>query len=203
MKNDCRLLIFVRNPILGKVKTRLAKDIGEENARLVYNELLARTKEIVLPLSIQKQVCYDSYVDYFDLWENDVFLKTLQKGHTLGERMENAFCDSFAEGCRRVVIIGSDCWELTTDILQEAFQLLAQKDVVIGKAADGGYYLLGLSQHRPALFRGKHWSTPLVFPQTMSDITSLSLTYSLLPTLSDIDTLDDLMRYKVFEKFWR
>lgn len=197
-----RLLIFVKNPCLGSVKTRLAKDIGNENALAVYEKLLLRTREVVVHLPLEKQVCYDSYIDLYDLWENEIFLKTVQQGNDLGKRMEWAFAEAFAEGCRRVVIIGSDCWELTPAILLEAFRALQEKDVVIGQAADGGYYLLGLSRHQPTLFQHKAWSTEKVFEQTMSDVISLRLTYSLLPVLSDIDTKEDLLRYDVFKDFY-
>ena len=103
-----------------------------------------------------------------------------------------AFEAAFAAGYQSVVIIGSDCEQLTQEVVEQAFQQLQTHQVVIGPALDGGYYLLGMNGLYPQLFRHKPWSTPQVFRETMLDVQELGLTYSLLPTLSDVDYLEDL-----------
>jgi hypothetical protein len=192
--NKSRLLIFIKNPILGKVKTRLAVDIGQEKALLVYQYLLEHTKKITLPLSYEKQVCYDSYIDNNDMWENDKFLKTKQLGNDLGERMFNAFDNAFQEGCQKVVIIGSDCLEINTKIIENAFDALNENNAVLGGAIDGGYYLLGLSIMEKTIFERKKWSSDSVFKDTIHNFLHKNLTYHLLPTLNDIDNLEDLKK---------
>jgi rSAM/selenodomain-associated transferase 2/rSAM/selenodomain-associated transferase 1 len=186
------LIIFVKNPEKGKVKTRLAKTIGAEKALEVYQKLLQITKSIVDPLSVHKQVWYSRFVDEDDLWSEGGYEKHPQEGENLGKRMQHAFEQAFTGGHQKVVIIGSDCSSLETDILREAFDQLDDHDVVIGPANDGGYYLLGMSEFYPSLFEGKTWSTSSVFESTIRQVENLNISYHLLPTLNDIDTEADL-----------
>jgi rSAM/selenodomain-associated transferase 1 len=195
MKNS-RLLIFIKNPILGKVKTRLAVDIGQEKALLVYQYLLNHTKTVVLPLAHEKQICYDAFVDENDMWDNDKFLKIKQLGSDLGERMYNAFQNAFQEGCQKVVIIGSDCLEISNKIIESAFEELNENDAVLGGAMDGGYYLLGLSKLEKTVFENKKWSTNTVFEDTIQNFIQKRMSYHLLPKLNDIDNLEDLKTAK-------
>ncbi|GAB4340232.1 MAG: TIGR04282 family arsenosugar biosynthesis glycosyltransferase [Flammeovirgaceae bacterium] len=195
-----RLLIFVKNPILGKVKTRLAVDIGQEKALEVYKYLLNYTKSVALNLPFEKQVCYDAFVEENDIWDNDKFLKTKQLGNNLGERMSNAFQNAFNEGCQKVVIIGSDCLEITSEIIINAFEVLNQKEAVLGGTMDGGYYLLGLSKMEKSVFEHKKWSSESVFRDTLNDFLQKNMSYYLLPTLNDIDNLNDLKNSKLFDR---
>ena len=110
----------------------------------------------------------------------------------LGERMERAFGQAFAQDYDKVIIIGSDCIEISTEIIEDALKALDDHNVVIGPAHDGGYYLLGMDRHYPHLFKNKIWSTEDVFLDTLLDIKKLKLSYSLLPTLSDVDEEKDL-----------
>ena len=160
------LIIFVKNPVLGKVKTRLADALGEENALLIYQKLLQHTCLVTGNIIADKYVFYLEFINHNDLWKNEVYKKKLQHGNDLGERMKNAFELLFQKGYKEIVIIGSDCYELTEEIIMNAFGELKQKDVVIGPAKDGGYYLLGMNIFIPELFTGKSWSTNKVLQET-------------------------------------
>lgn len=186
------LIIFVKNPVLGKVKTRLADALGEENALLIYQKLLQHTCLIATHISADKYVFYLEYINHNDLWKNDLYKKELQAGNDLGERMKNAFELLFQKGYKEVVIIGSDCYELTDEIIMNAFDQLQQKNVVIGPAKDGGYYLLGMNVFIPQLFTGKSWSTNKVFPETLAEIKSCNYSLHQLPLLNDVDTPGDV-----------
>ena len=98
----------------------------------------------------------------------------------------------FKTGYKEIVIIGSDCYDLTEEIVMNAFDQLKQKDVVIGPAKDGGYYLLGMNAFIPGLFIGKSWSTDKVFQETMTELAGLNYSTYQLPVLKDVDTPDDI-----------
>lgn len=190
------LIIFVRHPELGKVKTRLAHAIGNEQALKVYCQLLQHTHDITTKLDCDKYVYYVDNIRHDDLWENDLFNKRVQEGETLGDRMLVAFFELFHQGYSAVAIIGSDCPGLTDQFIDEAFKKLASTDVVIGPSADGGYYLLGLRQLLPSLFSNKQWSSGSVLSDTIKDTIYLQKSCTFLPELYDIDTVEDLRRYE-------
>ena len=192
MHKPNRLIIFVKNPELGKVKTRLAQTIGNEQALDIYLRLLDHTKNISAKVAANRAVYYTDFIDTNDLWPENQFRKYLQTGNDLGERMKNAFANAFTEGFEKIVIIGSDCPQLTSAHIEEAFDLLHKHDIIIGPAVDGGYYLLGMSQLILELFTNKVWSSPQVLQQTLADIERLNLSHYLLETLRDIDTEEDL-----------
>lgn len=186
------LIIFYRNPELGKVKSRLAATMGESKALAIYLLLSAHVREVTASIGADKVVYYSNYIDSEDGWPNDVYLKRLQSGDGLGNRMKAAFEESFDGGYQEVIIIGTDCLELTSEILNAAFNELKTHDVVIGPAKDGGYYLLGMKRFHPTFFENKIWSTDSVFTDTMHDIKRLKLTYHELPVISDVDEETDL-----------
>jgi rSAM/selenodomain-associated transferase 1 len=192
------LIIFVKNPEPGKVKTRLAKSIGEEAALEIYSRLLLYTKAITSKVVASRFLFYSSRVDEQDDWDPHVYEKRVQSGLDLGERMASAFSAVLKE-VDQAVIIGSDCLELTAGIIDKAFSTLKRKDAVIGPARDGGYYLLGIKQFHPELFAGKQWSTSTVYPYTIADLRALGLSYTTLPVLSDIDDVDDLKRSPLWQ----
>lgn len=196
MNSDNILMIFVKNPELGKVKTRLASTIGKEKALKVYKTLLAHTCTIVNSISFDKAVFYSDSITHNDLWDNEMFQKYLQEGEDLGEKMLSAFTFTFAIGYKNVVIIGSDCIELTVKIIEEAFELLRSNDVVIGPAKDGGYYLLGMNKLYKELFQNKKWSSENVLLDTVIDLKKINVPYKLLKTLSDVDREEDLGELK-------
>lgn len=186
------LLIFVKKPEAGKVKTRLAAIIGNEQALAVYLKLLKHTRDIAAPLDCDKMVCYAPEMQKNDLWNEKTFLKAKQSAGDLGEKMQAAFQQGFDAGYQKICIIGSDCYQLTTAILEEAFTKLQHHEVVIGPSTDGGYYLLGMTQLHKSLFQQKPWSTASVFDSTVADIRKADLSYGILPVLTDVDKEEDL-----------
>lgn len=189
---DRALIIFIKNPEAGKVKTRLAKDLGEKNALEIYKKLLEHTRNIASAVNASRLLFYNERVFLKDDWTEELFLKFVQTGHHLGEKMLNAFKKAFSLGNKRVVIIGSDCMELTENTIEQAFEQLKSNDFVLGPAKDGGYYLLGMNDVNEVLFFNKIWSTPAVAKDTLKDIESFQKSCFLLPELSDVDTVDDL-----------
>ncbi len=197
-ENEKALMIFVKNPVRGKVKTRLAKTIGEEKALAVYNDMLKYTCNITRNIDCSKVVFYSDFIDNNDLWEESVFQKEIQTGKDLGERMKNSFRLMFGYGFKKVVIIGSDCIEISSHIIDEAFRILDNEEVVIGPASDGGYYLMGLKQIHDSLFDNKSWSTSSLLNETIEELTREGIGFSLLPELSDIDEEQDLLNQNHF-----
>lgn len=190
------LLIFVKNPKKGHVKTRLAATVGDEKALEIYKKLLAYTCQTVKPLQADKQVWYSQFIPAQDEWDEAMFTKKKQQGETLGTRMQGAFKQAFNEGYQRVVIIGSDCGQLKGKHLEHAYEALETNDVVIGPSVDGGYYLLGMRKYFPVLFEDKPWSTDDVFSQTVNDCKTDGLSYHVLEMLNDVDTKGDWNRIK-------
>ena len=186
------LIIFVKNPELGKVKTRLAASLGNEAALAIYRQMLRKTREVTRPVPVDKVVYYSESIDHNDLWENNYYQKACQQGSDLGERMKNAFQKPFAEGYESVCIIGSDCMEISSSLIKEAFEKLQSSDAVIGPSQDGGYYLLGMNRFIPQLFKNKAWSTDTVFASTLHDLNAPGMSYCELPVLNDVDTVEDL-----------
>ncbi len=186
------LMVFVRNARIGKVKRRLAKKIGDEEALEIYVRLLQYTAEVCGSANAEKAVFYSEYIDESDEFSVSEFQKFLQLGEDLGERMKNSFVKGFGRGYEKIIIVGSDCMELTTEIIDEAFVSLDKNDVVIGPAKDGGYYLLGMRKLYPEFFRNKVWSTSNVFLYTLLDIQKMSLKFHALPMLNDVDEESDL-----------
>jgi hypothetical protein len=173
------------------VKTRLAKDIGNENALTIYKHLLAHTRKIAIEVKAKRFLFYAEKISERDDWPETDFKKFVQQGDNLGLRMLNAFEKAFLNS-QKVIIIGSDCMELTPDIIEKAFLELNNHDFVIGPAKDGGYYLLGMKVTEHRLFQNKNWSTQTIAADTLKDISDLNKTCYILPQLSDIDTIEDL-----------
>ena len=190
------LIIFVRHPEKGKVKTRLAASIGEEKAFSVYIELLEHTHAISALVHADKFVFYANKIQREDMWETPEFTKKLQTNDDLGGKMRSAFSVIFEMGYQQVIIIGSDCFELSTAMIELAFASLEVKEVVIGPANDGGYYLLGMKKLLPFIFEKKQWSTNNVFQQTINDLQREKISYSELAILTDVDTEEDWVKTK-------
>jgi hypothetical protein len=191
-KNDSLLIIFYRNPELGKVKTRLAATMGDAKAYSIYLLLSEHTRTITERLPFTKALYYSDFVDQHDSWPEHLYHKFVQNGEDLGERMLNAFKAGFDQGYKSICIIGTDCLELNSNLITEAFRKLNTYDISIGPANDGGYYLLGMNYLHPLLFTNKSWSTPSVFKETERDIKLLGLTYWQLQMLNDVDEENDL-----------
>lgn len=199
MKSNSLLLIFTKNPQLGKVKTRLAKDVGNQVALDIYKILLEHTLSVTQNLKVFKEVYYSEEIIENDLWNPVFFGKKLQRGINLGERMENAFRSSFERGFKKVVIIGSDLLDLKTEDLLTAFENLDSSDYVLGPAQDGGYYLFGMKKPEEKVFKNKKWGTDSVFAETMKDLESQNVT--LLEVRNDIDTFEDIQDCDALQHF--
>ncbi len=189
-----RLIIFAKNPEFGKVKTRLAATIGHKKALEVYIKLLLHTRSIASPFIKNTIFYFTNDTEKTEGWSQ--FNQRLQIGNSLGARMSNALKESFDEGNDKVLIIGTDCYEITSEVISNAFRVLDDNDVVIGPAEDGGYYLLGMKRFYPEFFMNKKWSTETVFIDTIEDVKLLGLTHKNLPTLTDIDTEQDLRKFE-------
>ena len=193
------LIIFARNPELGKCKTRLAKIVGDIDALAIYKVLLQHTVEISKNLNVDKYVYYSNSVVKNDVWSEEIFRKKKQDGEDLGSRMDNAFLDLFTMGYEKIIIIGSDIYELSKADLENAYSCLEQNDVVIGPASDGGYYLLGMKKPYPSVFKNKNWGTNTVFENTITDLFDNSVCK--LQVRNDIDVYEDIVGLDIFQKF--
>ncbi|MEO9964164.1 MAG: TIGR04282 family arsenosugar biosynthesis glycosyltransferase [Reichenbachiella sp.] len=182
------LIILVKNPEPGKVKTRLAKTVGDLEAMSIYQQLVALTQRESEKSGAKCVVYYSSQIVAEDLWGGAE--KKLQSDGDLGQKISSAFKAEFSAH-DQVCIIGTDCANLTADIINQAFDALDCTDFVIGPANDGGYYLLGMNAHHSELFDQIEWSTDQVMAQTISKINAIESSYSLLPELIDVDTIDD------------
>ena len=196
MKNA--LIIFVKTPIPGQVKTRLQPQLTESQSAELYCSFL---------MDLDKEF---KTVEDFDTWyavspekfNEDIlaaFIQMdnyiLQDGQDLGERMQNAFQMLFSKGYERLVLIGSDIPSITTSIISQALLNLQSNDCILGPSKDGGYYLIALSRLYSELFEGFPWSTPKVMEITLDKLKRNDLTYKLLPEFEDIDTYEDLLSF--------
>ncbi|WP_304233311.1 TIGR04282 family arsenosugar biosynthesis glycosyltransferase [Jiulongibacter sediminis] len=196
------LIIFIKNPELGKVKTRLASTIGDEKALEIYKLLMKHTREIAQNVAVDRHVFYSQFIDENDEWTNSDFYKHLQnQDPDLGLKMFSSFHDLWKKGYEKVLIIGSDCLELTKDTVKDAFVLLNEQEAVIGPAKDGGYYSIGFNFNlldqktekvMADVFLNKTWSHEDVFTEAMSALNSNNLRRAKLPLLSDVDYEEDL-----------
>ncbi|OIN58167.1 TIGR04282 family arsenosugar biosynthesis glycosyltransferase [Arsenicibacter rosenii] len=186
---DEHVIIFVKNPVPGTVKTRIARTVGNDQATTVYRHLLRHTQALASQLTVRPVVYYGDFINPDDGWNG--YPKHLQTGDDLGQRMLHAFREQFEAGATRVVIIGSDCLDITPAHIGQAFEALNDHDVVIGPAMDGGYYLLGMRAPFAFVFENKPWSQPELLPLTLAELTKQKITYTLLEYLSDIDEWAD------------
>ncbi len=191
---DSALIVFLRLPLKGKVKTRIASTEGDEQALAIYVQLM----DITLDLAAQS----DRYVYLFYEGglpqlpdQQPAFTYLQQSPGDLGKKMADAF-SQVLKNHPKAVLIGSDCPTLSKAILEEAFSLLDQNDIVLGPSRDGGYYLVGCKNVHPVLFERISWSTASVLDTTIERIRGEKLTFHLLEDLTDIDTADDWHQYK-------
>ena len=193
------LLIFTRNPEIGKGKRRLAATVGDQAAFDIYKFLLDHTVAITKNLYAEKEVYYSEEIWKNDVWDNQKFGKKIQVGEDLGVRMANAFQEGFQNEYQKIIIIGSDMLDLSQEDLENAFKSLENNDFVVGPAEDGGYYLLGMKQFMPALFKNKAWGTETVLKDTLADLENK--TTALLETKNDVDYYEDIKDIDAFKPF--
>ncbi len=193
----CALLVFVRAPRRGEVKTRLAAGIGADAALAVYRRLAEHTLATAAPLAREGVLLRVHHAPAdagpeVRAWLGSAPAYLPQAQGDLGARMEAAFGSAFREGAERAVIVGSDLPALSTGLLRRAFAVLDGSDAVVGPARDGGYYLLGLRRPIEGLFSGIRWSTPEVLGATLGRLRAAGAEPVLLEELADVDTVEDL-----------
>jgi len=193
------VLIFIKYPFIGRVKSRLSLKFGKNFTIALYQkfvedllEMLKRTKYTIL-------ICYyppENLID-FKSWLGNDYEFIPQKGNDLGERLKNCFIEGFELGYNNLIVIGSDSPGLPEKIINESIEKLNDFDTVIGPCEDGGYYLIGFTTYSfsSKIFEGITWSTSSVFEDTIDKLKSVSNDFFILEKLSDIDTKDDLKQF--------
>ncbi|MBK8053595.1 MAG: TIGR04282 family arsenosugar biosynthesis glycosyltransferase [Saprospiraceae bacterium] len=195
-----KLIIFIKNPIVGKVKTRIAAGSDDDQALIIYKKLLKITRKITTTLNVDKYLFYSDAISLDDDWDNNKYIKKKQADGDLGHRMFHAFQTCFSSQANfdsKVLIIGSDCPYITPALIENAFSALDDHDVVIGPTKDGGYYLLGMKKLHQALFYGVNWSSDTVFNTTLEKIKNNGLSYTQTTLLNDIDTYEDWVEFQM------
>lgn len=196
MKRNC-LIVFLRFPEAGKVKTRLGAEIGDEAARRLYSCFVLDLLDMLKKAGFRIRIGYDppSSGEAVASWLSFCGVHFFpQEGEDLGERMKNAFRMSFREGFENAILMGTDCPDLPRERIDEGFRSLAAHDCVIGPACDGGYYLIGFTRRGflPSAFSGIPWGTGDVLKSTASVLSRAGRSLRLLTPWRDIDTLADL-----------
>lgn len=187
-----RVIVFVKAPRPGAVKTRLAKTLGAESACGAYRQLVETLlKELSSLPAVELRFTPDDAQAEIQSWLGEVWQARPQGSGDLGQRMQAAFADAFATGASRVAIVGSDCPEVTAADIRQAWSELKSHDLVIGPAMDGGYWLIGLTREQPELFKGISWSSEHVLAETLQRAKGAGLRVQLLRILSDVDTEKD------------
>lgn len=184
------LIVFVKNIILGKVKTRLAKTVGDVAAFNIYYHLYSITEQESGKVETDRHI-YFSDVIIPSGWDGGI--KFVQEGEDLGERMKSAFQHGFDNGYENIVLVGSDLPNISKKIIDSGFDSLQTNDVVFGPAFDGGYYLIGLSKMNETIFDNKPWSQSTLLDVTLQELSEQETSVSLLTPLNDIDTFEDLI----------
>ncbi len=192
MSNSKALILFQKRRVRGKVKTRIARTEGNEEALAIYNQLVKYTHKVSSEVNADVFVFFSESEPREDIPVG--FKEGLQIGKDLGERMSNAFIEILSIGYEKAALIGTDCGELTSEIIENGFDLLNDNEVVFGPADDGGYYLIGMNKPNPDVFKDIPWSTDQVLSLTKQRAEKKGLTFALLPQLSDVDTIEDWKR---------
>ncbi len=189
------LIIFAKSPIPGKVKTRLIPSITPIEAAELYKafvtDIIFNTHKLKCERVTIAYTPSNAEATFHNICDQSVNYLP-QKGHTLGERMKNAFKYAFDKGSKRTIIIGTDSPTLPLSYIHKAFDALKEVPVTLGPTFDGGYYLIGLSEQNDAIFDGVDWSTSMVFGQTLARIQAINKQLYVLPPWYDVDTPDNL-----------
>ena len=189
------LIVFVRYPEKGKVKTRLAEGTNKNFASGVYKLCAEKIfRELNSLKKFNKYVFYSEEKDRDRIikWTKKKFLYFAQQGDNLGEKMNNAFEFVLSQYNQKAIIVGSDIPDLSKEIILQAEETLNESDIVIGPSHDGGYYLLGMKNVHKNLFKDIEWGSRLVFNSTMEKALSLNLKVKESQMLRDIDTKEEL-----------
>jgi hypothetical protein len=195
MKDEI-IVIMVKDPRYGNVKSRLAEKLGKGLAETLYRCFVADILHALGSIAHPRVVAFtpSGSQESVEEWIGTGIPLMEQRGSDLGERMKNLFLDLFREGYSRVVLVGSDIPDLTADLVEEAFSVLKTCDGVIGPAMDGGYYLIGFTPEgfSPSAFQGIEWGTDQVYERTMRLFLEQGCRFRALPIRSDMDTVTDL-----------
>lgn len=197
-----QLIIFTRYPRPGFSKSRLIPALGPKGAAHVQRALTELTLKKISPLLergfLEARVWFEgSSVDEMRKWLGSGLIYEEQADGDIGNKMRVALDQAFKEnGVSRAVIVGTDIHDLTDHIIKESFEALGNRDLVIGPATDGGYYLIGMNSAHPELFLNIPWGTGRVFEQTLGMANSGKLSAHILPTLNDVDRPEDLVFLK-------
>lgn len=202
-ENLCeRLIVFTRYPKPGTTKTRMIPKLGQQGAadlqRQMTEHIISRAKALGSECTIPVEVRYAGGSEQLmSQWLGPGLSYCRQGSGDIGLRMGRALQSAFGQGCDTAVIIGSDIPDITTELMIRAFKTLYQKDLVLGPASDGGYYLIGVHRRsfrhwHPRIFNDINWGTEQVLPQTLQIANNLKLSYDLLYTLRDVDRPEDL-----------
>lgn len=204
MEQPCRkeqpqgaVMVMTRYPQKGRVKTRLIEALGTEGATRLHQRMAEHTLATLKPLADINLA--DLFVFFqggdaarMQAWLGQRAIYKPQPEGDLGAKMAHAFNETFYAGYSSAIILGTDCPHLDGDTIAQAFNMLNYADTVLGPAEDGGYYLLGLSRPCPQLFQGIHWSSSQVLAQTVAQAKQQHMAIQYLPTLTDIDSPEDL-----------
>lgn len=192
------IILFVKYPEPGRVKSRIGKVLGENMSADFYRsfvaDILTKLKSLWVPF-----FCFyspaDKQKEIREWLGGDVALYA-QEGEELGERMKNAFLKGFDLGYKSIALIGSDIPQINQAYFKKALEDLDKQEVIIGPALDGGYYLIGFRKDSflPEVFTGIRWSMPDVLQKTLAILKAHHRETAMLPIFSDIDTAEDLMR---------
>ncbi|WP_036478291.1 TIGR04282 family arsenosugar biosynthesis glycosyltransferase [Myxosarcina sp. GI1] len=198
------LIIFSRYPEAGKTKTRMIPALGAEGAAELQKAMTEHTLATVRKLSKFRSINLEIHFAggnerLMSEWLGNEFDYYPQVAGDLGQKMRSAFDRAFKRDSDRVVTIGIDCPDIDTSILSEAFEALKRRDLVLGIAEDGGYYLIGLNRTIPQLFVNIDWGTDRVLAQTKKTAASLGLNIGYLPVLIDVDRPEDLFVWQKYK----
>jgi len=194
-RNSHAVIVFLKDPVCGEVKTRIGHEIGMEKAAVLYRQLVNLTRKVLIDFPADIRMFVNKSPENFQRWRREDCFIDRQSDGDLGDKMLAAF-QEMELLYDKILLIGTDCPELDKNILNSAFKALDNHQLVLGPAVDGGYYLIGSQISHPDLFRGIPWSTDEVLQKTMCKAKSLGLSVFLLPQLRDIDTMEDVKYYK-------
>ena len=185
-------MVFIKDSSKYPVKTRLKTSIGKNKSIWVYNQILKKTALVLKNIKTDIAVFHYNSIISKNPFKNFSKWNKIQIGENLGKKISNAFNWGFEKGYKKIIIIGSDLWDLNEEIINTGFIELNKNKVVIGPSIDGGYYLLGLNKKMPKIFEGIKWGTQSVLAETLK---LLEHEPYILPELNDIDTIEDLSKH--------
>lgn len=194
--SENKLILFLKYPEPGQVKTRLASALGNEFALELYKCFISDISSEMHDVNAESIILYSGPdgISFPDFPDSRIIR---QRGKDIGERMYNAFLDVFSGSAGKCVLTGSDVPDITAGLLQDAFNMLEHSDMVLGPSTDGGYYCIGFKRGRlnKSVFENVPWSTSRVFSETVKSINKAGLKAEFLSRLSDIDDFNDLKRF--------